>query len=88
MKIKENIAVSASGFVFDPTTGDSYSLNPVAVEFFELMKQGADQEEVKKAIQEKYDVGDSEFEKSFIDFQNMLSQFHLLQLDTTTDGEK
>ena len=35
MRLKKNIAVSDSGFVFNPTTGDSYSLNPVGKEILQ-----------------------------------------------------
>ena len=32
MKIKTNIALSDSGFLFNPSTGDSYSVNPIGQE--------------------------------------------------------
>ncbi len=31
MNVKKDIAISDSGFVFDPTTGESYSVNPIGV---------------------------------------------------------
>ena len=38
MKLKRNIAVSESGFLFDPTSGESYSLNEQGLEILNLMK--------------------------------------------------
>ena len=38
--LKKNIAVSESGFVFNPTSGDSFSLNTVGTEILKLMKDG------------------------------------------------
>ena len=32
MKLKKNIATSESGFVFNPSTGDSFSLNTIGAE--------------------------------------------------------
>ncbi len=72
MKLKENIAVSDSGFIFDPTTGDSYSLNQVGLDFFLMMKEGKTKEEIKKKILDKYDTDEITFEKSYLDFKNML----------------
>jgi hypothetical protein len=39
MRLKKNIAVSESGFVFDPNTGDSFSLNKIGLEIVESLKQ-------------------------------------------------
>ena len=38
MKLKRNIAVSESGFLFDPTSGESYSLNEQGTEILNLLK--------------------------------------------------
>lgn len=77
MKIKKNIAVSENGFVFDPTTGDSYSLNPVGAEIMSMLKEGKEAAEIQKHILDKYDVDKSTFEKSYLDFVVMIKQYHL-----------
>ncbi|MEA1897739.1 MAG: PqqD family protein [Bacteroidota bacterium] len=79
MKIKKNIAVSESGFVFDPSTGESFSLNKVGLELVELLKQGEDFDIIKKEILEKYDVDEISFEKYYYDFINSLNQNQLLE---------
>ena len=79
MKIKKNIAVSESGFVFDPSTGESFSLNQVGLELVELLKQGENFDIIKKEILEKYDVDEISFEKYYYDFINSLNQNQLLE---------
>ncbi len=79
MKIKKNIAVSESGFVFDPSTGESFSLNQIGLELVELLKQGEDFVAIKKGILEKYDVDEISFEKYYYDFINSLNQNQLLE---------
>ena len=79
MKIKKNIAVSESGFIFDPTSGESYSLNPVGTEIVNLLKNDRSYEEIKEVILQKYDVDDISFEKYYFDFINMLKQFNLIE---------
>ena len=78
MKIKKNIAVSETGFVFDPSTGESFSLNQVGLELVELLKQGKDLEAIKKEMLGKYDVEEISFEKYYYDFINSLNQNQLL----------
>ena len=75
--IKNKIAISESGFIFDPTSGDSYSLNPIAAEIANMIKEEVQEEEIKFKILEKYDVDEATYEKDFYDFKNMLLQYNL-----------
>jgi hypothetical protein len=40
MLIKENIALSENGFVFNPSTGDSFTMNSTGKEVLMLIKEG------------------------------------------------
>ena len=79
MNIKKDIAISDSGFVFDPTTGESYSLNPLGVEILTLLKDGDDQKEISDFVLQKYEVDSDTFENNYYDFLNMLKQFNLTE---------
>ena len=72
MKIHKNIALSDSGFIFNPTTGDSFSTNPIGLEIIRLMKAGKEKNEIRKSIMSSYNVDESTFEKDFYDFIGML----------------
>tara|TARA_R110002072_G_scaffold64479_3_gene160411 strand:- start:291 stop:536 length:246 start_codon:yes stop_codon:yes gene_type:complete len=76
--LKKNIAVSESGFVFNPTTGDSFSLNPVGTEILRLMKDGKGERDIKNTIRAWYDIDEETLEKDYYDFLKMLGQFKLL----------
>lgn len=78
MKIKSTVAISDNGFLFDPTTGDSYTTNPVAREIIFLMKQNLQADQIKSAILEKYEVDELTLEKNLIDFYSMLRHFNLI----------
>ena len=80
-KIKRNIALSDSGFVFDPSTGDSFSTNPIGLEIIKLMKENKTTEEIKSAIVKQYMVDEVSFEKDLYDFVNMLSKLKLAEND-------
>lgn len=76
--VKKNIAISESGFVFDPTSGESFSLNPIGAEIIELLKQETPFTEIRNIMLNKYEVDDNSFEKYYYDFINMLKQFKLI----------
>lgn len=81
MRIKKNIAISDSGFVFNPTTGDSYSLNQVGREILQYMGEQKSREEITSLMTSAYDIDAASFEKYFFDFISMLRQFELLEED-------
>lgn len=81
MKIKKNIAVSETGFVFDPTSGESYSLNSTGQQIIALMKEGRSPEEISAIMTGEYEIDAASFEKYFFDFTGMLRQFHLIEED-------
>ena len=81
MKIKSNIAVSETGFVFDTTSGESYSINPVGQEILQQLKEGKSDQEISTAMTGEYEIDDASFEKYYYDFIGMLRQFQLIEED-------
>jgi hypothetical protein len=81
MKIKNNIAVSASGLVFNPDTGESFTVNPMGAEMLGYLAEGASQQEIESKIIGKYFVDKSSFEKDFEDFVALLKTYSLLEND-------
>lgn len=79
MKIKKNIAVSESGFVFDPSSGESFTLNQVGTDIIDQLKQEKPFEDIRQAILDKYDVDSITFEKYYYDFINSLRQYKLIE---------
>jgi hypothetical protein len=78
MQIRKNIAVSETGFVFNPTTGDSYSINQVGQEILSCLGKNKTPDEITSLMTAEYDIDPSSFEKYFYDFISMLRQFELL----------
>jgi len=81
MKIKRNIALSDSGFVFDPSTGDSFSTNPIGLEIIKSLKEGKTAEEIKAHAVKNYMTDEATFEKDFYDFTKMLAKLNLADGD-------
>ncbi len=76
--IKKNIATNEFGFVFNPSTGDSYSSNPIAAEIIQKMKESISLEDIKSFLVGKYDVEKSIIEKDVDEFVTILKENNLL----------
>jgi PqqD family protein of HPr-rel-A system len=81
MVINKKIAVSETGFIFNPTTGDSYSMNPIAMEILEMLKKNMSEEEIIKTLFEKYDVSKSILNKSYDEFIDTLKKLNIIEED-------
>ena len=79
MKIKKNIAVSESGFVFDSNTGDSFSLNATGKEILNMLNDNKSEEDIKHFFLKEYDVDDLTFEQNYFDFMNILINLNLVE---------
>jgi len=78
MQIKKNIAVSETGFVFNPTTGDSYTINQVGQEILGYLGENRSLDEITSLMTASYEIDPPSFEKYYFDFISMLRQFELL----------
>jgi hypothetical protein len=79
MKIKKHIAISDSGVVFNGATGDSYSMNPIALEILYLIKVNHTEDQIKSTILEKFDVDPNRLDGDLYDFYAHLRQLSLLE---------
>lgn len=79
MKIKRNIALSDSGFVFNPSSGDSFSANPIGMEIIKMLKENKSQDDIKKYILSAYMTDEVTFENDFYDFTKLLVKLDLLE---------
>ena len=79
MKIKPHLKVNESGFLFDPSTGESYSLNEMGVLYFNWIIVGHSREEIRDIVAGEYEVDESTFNKSYIDFEARLKNLRLIE---------
>ena len=79
MKLNKNLAVSESGFIFNPGTGDSFSVNPIGAEVLGLLKEDKSPEQIKEVLLGKYEVEKSLLEKDVDDFLTQLQENNMMQ---------
>ena len=81
MKIKKNIALSESGFLFNTSTGESFSVNPIGGDILKLLKESNGKDEIKDIILNKYNTDEVTFERDFFDFVSLLNHYHFTEPD-------
>jgi hypothetical protein len=79
VKIKRTVALSDSGFVFDASTGDSFTVNPVGQEILDHIKSGRSESEITGLITGKYEVEKDVFERYLCDFLGTLKQMQIIE---------
>jgi len=83
VKLKKNIALSESGFIFDPSTGDSFSVNGTGLKILEYLKSGRTESEIVIALAE-YSDGDVQLIREDLDdFINHLKQLKMVVDETS-----
>jgi len=79
MKLRKNIAISESGLLFNPVTGESFSVNPIGVEILGMIKESKTRKEICEALLAKYTTDRTTIENDYQDFIDLLSHNHLIE---------
>jgi hypothetical protein len=82
MKISQNIAISENGFLFNPSTGDSFSTNNTGKVLIRLLQEGKSQDEILGYMEANFDTDRASIEKDLTDFMYMLGNYRILLADT------
>jgi len=78
MKLKKNIATSETGFIFNPGTGDSFSVNSTGAEILNMIKENKTRQEIFEDIVSRYDIEKSQFERDLDDYISLLTEYNLV----------
>ncbi len=79
MKLKQNIAISDNGFVFNANTGDTFKLNNIGIDILKYLQNEHTEEELFKYLLERYDVDRLTLDQHMTDFLSMLRQYQMLE---------
>ncbi|MDA0837717.1 MAG: HPr-rel-A system PqqD family peptide chaperone [Planctomycetota bacterium] len=71
------LALNEEGFVFDPTTGDSFLLNKTGLFIIERLRENKDHEEVLESLVDAFEVTAEQAERDISDFQTRLKAIGL-----------
>lgn len=81
MNINKNIAISETGFVFNPLTGDSFSTNAVGQEVLKKLQNGSNHKDLVNHIENLFSIDKAILEKDINDFLMTLKSYQILMDD-------
>ena len=73
------LAINEEGFIFDPETGNSYTVNRTGFLIIKLLKEGKDEEEILKVLTENFEVTEEEARRDLMDFMEQLKIYGFLE---------
>ena len=79
LKIPSNIAISDSGFIFLPTTGETFTVNSLGSEIIKLLKIDKSYNEIIDYLSEEYDAETKTLTNDLNDFLNQLKNLNVLK---------
>ena len=79
MIIKSNIAVSDNGFLFNPVTGDSYSVNAIGQDIIKMIKSNKSDSDIIEQLLQDYRTDKGTLERDLYDFKNLLKNYKIAE---------
>ena len=78
----KDVAASDSGFIFDPFTGLTFTVNPTAHHILDALKAGDDRHAIMEGLREAFDTIDSDdLERDLREFMLLLREQGLIPRD-------
>ena len=78
MQRLRSLALNPDGFAFDPTTGESFTLNATGLVILEGLREGLTHEELTERLVERFEVAPDDASRDVDDFMDHLRAFRLL----------
>lgn len=72
------LALNDEGFIFNPTTGDSFMTNKTGLFILKALQQGKVFEELVPLLVEKYQISPEDSQEDLGDFQRELERMNLI----------
>ena len=77
INLSANLAISESGFLFLPTTGESFTVSEIGREILSGLQEGKAEAEIVKLITQHYEIDTATVERDLRDFLTQLVHFRL-----------
>lgn len=75
------LAVSETGFVFDPYSGASFSVNAAGLAVVRALREGADLAAVRHMLAAEFEIAGADVERDIVEFVHLLRREGLVSKD-------
>lgn len=73
-----NLAVSSTGFIFDPVTGNSFNTNETGLCILNKLKEGCDVEQIARYLCCEYEIDYDSVEQDILQMIEILRSHYLI----------
>lgn len=73
------LAISATGLIFDPATGHIFTINPTGCLIISALRDGKDKDDVKELVLKEYEIDEDTAERDLSDFITQLVSYELIK---------
>ena len=73
-----SLALNEDGFAFDPTTGESFTMNPTGLVVLEGLREGLAPDDIANRLVERFQAQPEEATRDVADFMDHLRTFRLI----------
>jgi len=74
-----SLALNEEGFVFDPTTGNSFTTNDIGLSIIRYLKEGKNSEETLQSLLGEFEIDSDTAQRDLIDFLAQLRVYRLFE---------
>lgn len=74
----QQLAISDEGFVFDPSTGESFTVNRSGLLILKALKKNKPVKDIAASLQQSFDMAPADVERDVIDFVEHLRTYRLM----------
>ena len=74
----KDLAVSETGFVFDPYTGASFNTNAVGYAILEALRSGKGRRDIRSHLEDEFEVGEADVDRDIDEFIFLLKDSGVL----------
>lgn len=71
------LAINSEGFIFDPTTGDSFTVNATGLFIINGLREGKSSEQIAETLSQEFEDTPEEISKDISDFIIHLNTYNL-----------
>lgn len=75
LKSLQRLAISESGFVFDPASGHNFTVNETGLDILRALQKDNDLEKLLQDLSLQYEVSGRELERDILEFAGLLRDY-------------
>jgi hypothetical protein len=79
MVINKSIAISETGLIFNPVTGETFVVNQMGMEIINMLRKNSTIKDIQKQLSKQYSIDSEEIDKDLNSFINFMKRYHIIE---------